>query len=122
MNYEFNNLFNALSSTTSTLLKDVYHNDGMYLIKNNTDDKIELLVSVVGHNPDDVDVTATENEIHIRTNTDEINSIVRNIDLKFTVGKQYDGTTAQASIKNGLLTIILNKSSEARGKQVKIKF
>jgi RecJ-like exonuclease len=36
--------------------------------------------------------------------------------------QDYDGTTATASIENGLLTILLDKKEERKSKKVKIKF
>jgi HSP20 family molecular chaperone IbpA len=51
-----------------------------------------------------------------------VNAVVGNVNLKFKVGKDYDGTTAEASIENGLLTILLDKKEERKSKKVKIKF
>mgnify|MGYP000421276271 CR=1 FL=1 len=122
MNYSFNNLFNELLNETPVVFRDVYHNQGNYSINTTEDGKKELMVSVVGHDPKDVDVNVTENEIHIQAIAEKVNAVIRDVNLKFTVGKDYDGTTAEASIENGILTILLDKKEQTKGKKVKIKF
>lgn len=122
MTYAFNNLFNELLNESPVVFRDVYHNQGNYSINTNEDGRKELMVNVVGHNPKDVDVNVTENEIHIKATAEKVNAVIRDVNLKFTVGKEYDGTTADASIENGILTILLDKKEQTKGKKVKIKF
>lgn len=122
MNYAFNNLFNELLNEAPVVFRDVYHNQGNYSINTTEDGRKELMVSVIGHEPKDVNVNVTENEIHIQAAAEKVNSIIRDVNLKFTVGKEYDGTTADASIENGILTILLDKKEQTKGKKVKIKF
>jgi HSP20 family molecular chaperone IbpA len=122
MNYAFNTLFDELLNEAPTVFRDVYHNQGNYSINTTEDGRKELMVNVAGHNPKDVDVNVTENEIHIQAKAKKINSVIGDVNLKFTVGKHYDGTTAQASIENGVLTILLDKKDEKKGKKLNIKF
>jgi HSP20 family molecular chaperone IbpA len=122
MTYAFNNLFNELLNESPVVFRDVYHNQGNYSINTNEDGRKELMVNVVGHNPKDVDVNVTENEIHIKATAEKVNAVIRDVNLKFTVGKEYDGTTVDASIENGILTILLDKKEQTKGKKVKIKF
>ena len=122
MTYAFNNLFNEFLNDAPVVFRDVYYNQGNYSINTNEDGTKELMVNVVGHNPKDVDVNVTENEIHIKATAEKVNSIVRDVNLKFTVGKDYDGTTAEASIENGVLSVLLHKKEQTKGKKVKIKF
>lgn len=122
MTYSFNNLFNELLNETPVVFRDVYHNQGNYSINTTEDGRKELMVNVVGHNPKDVDVNVTENEIHIKATAEKVNAVIRDVNLKFTVGKDYDGTTTEASIENGILTILLDKKEQTKGKKVKIKF
>jgi len=122
MNYSFNNLFNELLNEAPVVFRDVYHNQGNYSINTTEDGRKELMVSVVGHDPKDVNVNVTENEIHIQAIAERVNAVIRDVNLKFTVGKDYDGTTAEASIENGILTILLDKKEQTKGKKVKIKF
>lgn len=122
MTYAFNNLFNEILNDTPVVFRDVYHNQGNYSLNTTQDGRKELIVNVAGHNPKDVDVNVTENEIHIQVKAEKVNSVIGDVNLKFTVGKHYDGTTAQASIENGVLTILLDKKDDTKGKKIKIKF
>ena len=100
----------------------VNHQQGNYSINTNKDGKQSIVISVVGHNPKDVDVDVTEDLITVKAETENVNAVVGNVNLKFTIGKDYDGTTAEASIENGLLTILLDKKEEKKSKKIKIKF
>ena len=122
MTYAFNNLFNEILNEAPVVFRDVYHNQGHYSINTTEDGRKELMINVAGHNPKDVDVNVTENEIHIQAKAEKVNSVIGDVNLKFTIGKHYDGTTAQASIENGVLTILLDKKDEKKGTKLKIKF
>lgn len=125
MIYTIDNLFNELSP-----LRDVvanwestpHTNQGNYSISNLKDGKQELIVSVVGHNPKDVDVDVTEDNITIKAEAEKVNAVVRNINLRFKVGKDFDGTSSEASIENGVLRIVMDKKEERKARKVKIKF
>ena len=74
------------------------------------DGKIKLVVNVVGHNPKDVEVEANNGELKIKATKGEgSNSFVRNVNLTFTIGREYDETSTEAVIENGLLTLTLDK-------------
>ena len=119
MTYTFNNLFDEL-------FNDVYvaptPNQGNYSINILEDGKQELIVNVVGHNPKNVNVDVTEDVITIKAETENVNAVVRNVNLKFKIGKDYDGTTSEASIENGILRIVMDKKEERKAKKLKIKF
>lgn len=119
MTYTFNNLFDEL-------FNDVYvaptPNQGNYSINILEDGKQELIVNVVGHNPKNVNVDVTEDVITIKAETENVNAVVRNVNLKFKIGKDYDGTTSEASIENGILKILMDKKEERKAKKLKIKF
>jgi HSP20 family protein len=100
----------------------INHQQGNYSINTTKDGKQSIVISVVGHNPKDVNVNVTEDLITVNAETENVNAVVGNINLKFKVGKDYDGTTAEASIENGLLTILLDKKEERKSKKIKIKF
>ena len=119
MTYTFNTLFDELLNEPFVAPK---YNQGNYSITTLEDGTQQLIVNVVGHNPKDVDVDVTEDVITIKAETENVNSVVRNVHLKFKVGKDYDGTTANASIENGVLTILLDKKEERKSKKLKIKF
>ena len=85
--------------------------------------KIKLVVNVVGHNPKDVEVEANNGELKIKaTKVEGSNSFVRNVNLTFTIGREYDETSTEAVIENGLLTLTLDKKEEMKSKKIKIKF
>jgi len=85
--------------------------------------KIKLVVNVVGHNPKDVEVEAINSELKIKATKEEgSNSFVRNVNLTFTIGREYDETSTEAVIENGLLTLTLDKKEEMKSKKIKIKF
>ena len=120
MIYTIDNLFDDVFDKGFKPLQ-VNHQQGNYSITTE-DGKQKLLINVVGHNPKDVELNVTEDLITIKAETENVNAVVGNVNLRFKVGKDYDGTSAEASIENGLLTILLDKKEERKSKKVKIKF
>ena len=109
MIYTIENLFNDLSPLgKSNWDNPIEYNEGNYSIATLEDGRQELIVNVVGHNPKDVDVDVNEGNITIKAEAKKVNAVVRNINLRFKVGKDFDGTTSEASIENGVLTISIN--------------
>jgi len=91
------------------------------------DDKLELALSVIGHDPKNVEVNLTEDKINIRAtkdreNKDVANQFVFDIDETLNLSKEYDGLSAKAEIKNGVITIILEKKEAQKPKKLSIKF
>jgi len=120
MIYTIDNLFDDVFDRGFKPLQ-INHQQGNYSITTE-DGKQKLLINVVGHNPKDVELDVTEDLITIKAETENVNAVVGNVNLRFKVGKDYDGTSAEASIENGLLTILLDKKEERKSKKVKIKF
>jgi len=120
MIYTIDNLFDDVFDKGFKPLQ-INHQQGNYSITTE-DGKQKLLINVVGHNPKDVELDVTEDLITIKAETENVNAVVGNVNLRFKVGKDYDGTSAEASIENGLLTILLDKKEERKSKKVKIKF
>ena len=86
------------------------------------DEKITLTVRLAGHTTKSVDVNLLEDEVYIRATVPkelENNPIIENLDLKFSIGKDYDGTTASGSIKDGILTIVFEKRENKKSKKLK---
>jgi HSP20 family molecular chaperone IbpA len=84
---------------------------------------IKVFINCVGHNPKDIELDATEDEIHIKSlKSESSNRFVRDINLKFTVGVDYDGTNSDASFDNGVLILTLDKKEEKKTKKIKLKF
>jgi len=120
MIYTIDNLFDDVFDRGFKPLQ-VNHQQGNYSITTE-DGKQKLLINVVGHNPKDVELNVTEDLITIKAETENVNAVVGNVNLRFKVGKDYDGVSAEASIENGLLTILLDKKEERKSKKVKIKY
>jgi HSP20 family molecular chaperone IbpA len=86
------------------------------------DGRKQITVNVVGHNPSDIDITIDSDEILIKASKKkDAAGFVRDINLEFSVASPYDGKLTDASIKDGILTLIVNKSKEEKTKKVKLK-
>ena len=91
------------------------------------DDKLDLALSVIGHEPKNVEVNLTESQINIkatkdRENKSAANQFVFDIDETLNLSKEFDGLTAKAEIKNGILTISVEKREAQKPKKLSIKF
>ena len=87
------------------------------------DGKQKVTVNTIGHNPKDISVDVTEEEIKIVSKKGENTSrFVKDIDLTLTVGTDYDGTKTTASFDNGLLTLLIDKKVNKKAKSLKISY
>ena len=87
------------------------------------DGKQKVTVNTIGHNPKDITVDVTDEEITIKSKKgEETSSFVRDIDLTLTVGSDYDGTKSTASFDNGLLTLLIDKKVNKKAKTLKISY
>ena len=112
-------LFDAPQYRTSTTYK-TFSND--YQTKQLEDGKQELTLSVLGHNPKDIKLEVTEDRITIKAKkAEDTSDLVKDIDLAFTVGKDYDGTKTEAKFNNGLLILTIDKKEERKAKSISIK-
>jgi HSP20 family molecular chaperone IbpA len=92
-----------------------------YTTKELEDGKVELSVSVVGHDPLKINLEATEDRITIKSSKPEGESdLIKDIDFSFKLGKDYDGTKSEAKFNNGLLSIIIDKKDERKAKKLSI--
>jgi HSP20 family protein len=93
-----------------------------YIVKQLEDGKQQLSLSVLGHNPKDIKLEATEDRITIKAKKEEgASDLVKDIDLAFTIGKDYDGTKVEAKFTNGLLILTIDKKEERKSKSIQIK-
>ena len=87
------------------------------------DGKQKVTVNTIGHNPKDITVDVTEEEIKIKSKKGEdASSFVKDIDLTLTVGSDYDGTKTTARFDNGLLTLLIDKKVNKKAKSLKISY
>lgn len=102
-------------TTTITERKEV---DYVYHIEDN---QIHLSVNVVGHDPKNISLEATAEQIIVKsTKPDTACSLVQDIDFSFKLNKDYDGTKSEAKFDNGLLLIIISKKEESKTKKISI--
>ena len=87
------------------------------------DGKQKVTVNTIGHNPKDITVDVTEEQIKIKSKKGEGSSrFVKDIDLTLTVGTDYDGTKTTAKFDNGLLTLQIDKKVNKKAKTLKISY
>jgi HSP20 family molecular chaperone IbpA len=87
------------------------------------DGKQQVTINTIGHNPKDISVDVTEEEIKIKSKKGEGSSrFVQDIDLVLTVGTDYDGTKTTAKFDNGLLTLLIDKKINKKAKTLKISY
>ena len=118
----FNEVFDTLLAEPSRLNKKIktYSSFDAELLDNG---KQLVTVNTVGHNPKDIEVDVTEDEITIRAKKEESSSrFVSDIDLELLVGQDYDGTKADAKFENGLLLITIDKKNTRKAKSLKISY
>lgn len=93
-----------------------------YYIDELEDGRKKITVNVVGHNPSDIDITIDSDEILIKSSKKkDAAGFVRDINLEFSVVSPFDGKLTEASITDGILVLIVNKSKEEKSKKVKLK-
>jgi len=109
--------------------KDIYTNkttnrlNSSFEAETLEDGKQKVTVNTIGHNPKDITVDVTEEEIKIKSKKGEdTSSFVRDIDLTLTVGTDYDGTKTTAKFDNGLLTLLIDKKVNKKAKTLKISY
>lgn len=87
------------------------------------DGKQQLTLNVVGHNPKNIKLDVTEDKLTIKAEKSEGSSLlVKEFDVTFVIGKDYDGTKAYAEFDNGLLVVTIDKKQEKKSKSIPIKF
>jgi HSP20 family protein len=124
---EFDKLFNDFFKPYYSYDNSKYSYTPSKLAVDLQDDKLDLAFSVIGHDPKDIEVTLTESKINVRAKKDKENKSAASqfiVDIEETISltKEYDGTTANAEIKNGLLLITVDKKEEQKPKRLSIKF
>jgi HSP20 family molecular chaperone IbpA len=89
------------------------------------DDRAHIALSVLGHNPENIDINCYEDRIEVKAKKSEeklpFNQLVANIDERITLGKDLDGRNAKAEIKNGILTIVVERKEESKPKKINLK-
>jgi HSP20 family protein len=88
------------------------------------DETATLALSVLGHDPKDIEINCFEDKIEIKakkTQEDKehpFNQLVSDIEERINVGKNFDGRKAKAEIKNGILLITIERKEESKPKKL----
>jgi HSP20 family protein len=91
------------------------------------EDSAVMSLAVLGHDPKDIEINCFEDKIEIKAKKSQedkenpFNQLVSDIEERITIGKNYDGRQAKAEIKNGILTISLEKKEESKPKKLTLK-
>jgi HSP20 family protein len=124
----FNRVFDSLFETTSPIWKN--HSTTFVPSKfavEVEDDKVFIALSVLGHDPKSVEINCYEDKIEVvakKENNDEktaVDQLVANINETISLGKDLDGRNAKAEIKNGILSILVERKEESKPKKLTIK-
>ena len=92
-----------------------------YTTRELEDGKIQVDVSVLGHDPKNILLEGTEERITVKSSKPVDSSfLVKDIDFSFKLGKDYDGTKSEAKFNNGVLSIIIDKKDERKAKKLSI--
>ena len=116
----FDNLINELTRQPLTTPTRTY---GTFEVDVLEDGKQQVSINTLGHNPKDITVDVTDEEVTIKATKKEGTSrFVKDIDLTLTVGKDYDGTKTEAKFENGLLVLTIDKKVNKKAKSLKISY
>lgn len=89
------------------------------------EDSAVMALTVLGHDPKDIEINCYEDKIEVKAkklqDDSPYNQLISDIDEKINVGKHYDGRNAKAEIKNGILTITLDKKEDSKPKKLTLK-
>jgi HSP20 family molecular chaperone IbpA len=109
--------------TTKPARKTNFYKYSQFDVEVTEDGKQKVTVNTIGHNPKDITVDVTEEEVTIKSTKGENSSkFVKDIDLTLTVGADYDGTKSTAKFENGLLTLLIDKKVNKKAKTLKISY
>ena len=116
----FDNLINELTRQPLTTPTRTY---GTFEVDVLEDGKQSVTINTLGHNPKDITVDVTDEEVTILAKKKEGTSrFVKDIDLTLSVGKDYDGTKTEAKFENGLLVLTIDKKINKKAKSLKISY
>ena len=117
----FDRLFNELAR--EPFYTKTQNHFGSFEVEVLENGKQQVTINTLGHNPKNIQVDVTEETINITAKKENGTSrFVKDIDLTFTVGTDYDGTKSEAKFENGLLTLLVDKKNERKSRTLKISY
>ena len=91
------------------------------------DDSAVIAMSVLGHDPKNIDINCFEDKIEIKAKKvtedtqNPFNQLISDIEERVQVGKNFDGRKSKAEIKNGILLITIERKEESKPKKLTLK-
>lgn len=90
------------------------------------DDIAHIALSVIGHNPENVEINCFEDKIEVKAkkgdkvkdDSNPANQLTSNIDETIKLAKTFDGRKASAEIKNGILLLTIERKEESKPKKL----
>jgi len=88
------------------------------------DEAATLALSVLGHDPKDIEINCFEDKIEIKAKKTQenkehpFNQLISDIEERINVGKNFDGRNAKAEIKHGILLITIERKEESKPKKL----
>ena len=122
----FDKVFDSLFETNSP----IWRNNSTTFVPSKfavdvIDDKAHIALSVLGHEPKNIEINCYEDKIEVKAKKGEdktaFNQLVGNINETITLGKDLDGRNAKAEIKNGILSIVVERKEESKPKKLTLK-
>jgi len=91
------------------------------------DEKAYIALSVLGHDATDIEINCYEDKIEVKAKKESkegetpFEQLTADINERITLGKDLDGRNAKAEIKNGILTLIVERKEESKPKKLTLK-
>jgi HSP20 family protein len=126
--YDFEKVFDTLFESNSPIWKN--HSSTFVPSKfavEVKDDKAYIALSVLGHDPKNIEINCYEDKIEVvakKEKVDEksaIDQLIGNIKETISLGKDLDGRNAKAEIKNGILSIVVERKEDSKPKKLTLK-
>jgi HSP20 family protein len=126
--YDFDKVFDTLFEKNSPIWKN--HSATFVPSKfavEVKDDKAFIALSVLGHDPKNIEINCYEDKIEVEAKKEAkeeksaVDQLIGNIKETITLGKDLDGRNAKAEIKNGILSIVVERKEESKPKKLTLK-
>jgi HSP20 family molecular chaperone IbpA len=120
----FNDVDSIFDVTPSYWINSKLSSNVLYKVEK---DKLEIAISVLGHDPKNVEVELTTDKIFVKAEKNKEdkslkNSFLSDVSETLKLHSDFDGLTANAKIENGILHIVVEKKEESKPKKLSIKF
>lgn len=116
--YGFDHMFNGLING-----ENPFFNTGTsYKSRTLKNGDNELIINAVGIDPSVIKINTVDNVLSILSEVKNTNELILNVDLRFQLGTKLNVSKISASIKNGLITIVLPLNAASKSKEIKLEY